>query len=302
MDVPVLVVMPVYNAAKYIQEAIESILDQTFYDFQFLIIDDGSTDGSGKIARSYDDPRILVWEQPNAGPGAAMNRAINYADELKIPYLARIDADDISLPDRLEKQIHLLQKFPKAAACSCNCYYIHADHGEIIGTSTVSTSPWLVQWEVFHGLRGMIQGGCMFRTQPLAKMDGYRSQFPQAEDTDVFIRLGENFDLINAKDFLHKIRLRPDSLSVKDARKNILYHIYALDCRDRRRNGVPEQDFTSFKKAPGLLVKYKLWREVTVLKLWRTGMGRGGFINVLAAGLVDPRRAIIRFLRKIFVS
>ncbi len=93
--------MPVYNGAKYLNEAIDSILKQTFSDFEFLIIDDGSTDQSIDQIMLYDDPRIrLVENKNNLGQSETLNKGINLAT---CKYIARMDQDDISMPERLER-------------------------------------------------------------------------------------------------------------------------------------------------------------------------------------------------------
>ena len=104
----VTVLMPVYNGEKYLHEAIDSILNQTFTDFEFLIIDDGSTDNSLKIINSYQDPRVRLFQNfTNQGIAYSLNSGIDIA---KGEYIARMDCDDISLPERLEKQINYLEK------------------------------------------------------------------------------------------------------------------------------------------------------------------------------------------------
>lgn len=109
----VTVLMPVYNAEKYIREAIESILAQTFTNFEFLIIDDGSIDNSVEIVRSYTDPRIkLVQNDGNFGITYSLNRGIRMS---RSELIARMDADDISHPERLERQISYLEQFPDCA-------------------------------------------------------------------------------------------------------------------------------------------------------------------------------------------
>lgn len=101
--------MPVYNGEKYLHEAIDSILNQTFLDFEFLIINDGSTDNSALIIKEYSDPRIIYYEQVNQGLAGTLNHGIGLS---KGEYLARQDQDDISLPDRLEKQVDFLEAHP----------------------------------------------------------------------------------------------------------------------------------------------------------------------------------------------
>jgi glycosyltransferase involved in cell wall biosynthesis len=231
-----------------------------------------------------------------------MNRALDYARQEGIPYLARMDADDLSHPQRLEIQLALLEERPGAAACSANCIYIDADRGTAIGTSTVSAAPWLVRWEVLHGLRGLIQGACLFRSAALAEAGGYRPQFRRAEESDVFMRLAERFELANAREYLYQIRLRPDSLSMGDVHSNTLYQFYALDCSIRRRQGRPERDFAAFQADPGPGMRWRIWREERVLRLWRAGMGRGGTGRRLLAALLDPRRGVVRLLRRLDVG
>ena len=103
------VALPVYNGMPYLVPAVESILSQTLQDFRFLIIDDGSIDGSADYLDSLDDPRVTVIHQENRGLGATLNRAIELCDT---EYLARMDADDVSHPDRLERQLLHMESHP----------------------------------------------------------------------------------------------------------------------------------------------------------------------------------------------
>ena len=105
------IIMPAYNAEKYIGEAIESILSQTYTDYEFIIINDGSTDKTEKIIRSYDDSRIVYLEnEKNSGIVVTLNKGLDYATG---EYIARMDADDISVNNRLEKQVAYMEKNKK---------------------------------------------------------------------------------------------------------------------------------------------------------------------------------------------
>lgn len=105
------VVMPAYNAGKYIREAIESVLDQTFTDFEFIIINDGSTDCTKDIIMEYDDPRIVILEnEKNSGVVVTLNKGL---DAAKGEYIARMDADDIAVPKRLTIQTEYMDKHPE---------------------------------------------------------------------------------------------------------------------------------------------------------------------------------------------
>src|ERR1700749_3368895 len=98
-DPKITVLLPAYNAEKYIAKAICSVLAQTFTDFELLIINDGSTDDTEKIIRSFDDSRIVVINQENKGVSAGLNVGLAHA---RAPYVARFDADDICMPNRLK--------------------------------------------------------------------------------------------------------------------------------------------------------------------------------------------------------
>jgi len=109
------VLMPVYNAGNYLKDAINSIIEQSFTDFEFIIIDDGSTDESVSIIKSYDDKRIkLIENGENIKIIATLNKGISLA---RGKYIARMDADDISLPERLEKQIAYMESNPLVGLC-----------------------------------------------------------------------------------------------------------------------------------------------------------------------------------------
>ena len=112
------VIMPVYNGEKYLREAIDSILTQTYADFEFLIIDDGSTDASPQIVRSYNDLRIRFYQnERNMGVAATLNRGLDLASG---EYIARMDADDISLPQRFVRQIAYFDRHPEYGICGSN--------------------------------------------------------------------------------------------------------------------------------------------------------------------------------------
>jgi glycosyltransferase involved in cell wall biosynthesis len=128
------VVMAAYNAERYVRQAIDSILSQTFTDFEFLIVNDGSTDSTKEILEQYLDPRIRVLDQSNQGCASARNHAINLA---KGKYIAIMDADDVSLPDRLKKTVAYLDQHPEVVLVGGSYIVKH----EITGVETVIRTP-----------------------------------------------------------------------------------------------------------------------------------------------------------------
>ncbi|MCX7772823.1 MAG: glycosyltransferase [Clostridia bacterium] len=121
------VVMPVYNGAAYLREAIESILNQTYGNFEFIIIDDGSTDDSCEIIRSFQDTRIIyVKNEHNLGISASLNKALGLA---KANYIARLDCDDIASPNRLEVQLRYMKKNQDIGICGSWVQYFGIKKG-----------------------------------------------------------------------------------------------------------------------------------------------------------------------------
>ncbi len=118
------VVMPAYNEERNIRNAISSVLAQDFEDFEFIIVDDGSTDSTSEIIESFDDKRIIyIKNKTNIGVTRSRNRAL---DEAKGKYIACLDADDTCTPDRLKKQVAYMESHPHCVLCST---YSDCDHG-----------------------------------------------------------------------------------------------------------------------------------------------------------------------------
>lgn len=289
--------MPVYNAMPYLPRAIASILQQTHATFTLLVVDDGSTDGSYEYVAGLGDPRIVLVQQNHAGPSKAFNKALVYAIQNKFLFMVRTDADDISMPERIEKQIFTLQNNPGIAAISCNCLYMD-EQENVFGSSTVPVSPALVRWEIQHGLRGLIQGASAFRTSALAHIGGYNEEFPQAEDTDLFMRLSEHFVLSNLPAFLYRIRVHKNSLSNRNLPKNILYHLYAIRCHKDRIRGRRVKTFQVFIDNLSVSEKISYYQEFILLKMWKTGMENSSLSYKFLAALASPKRLLARVMRQ----
>jgi len=130
MPPEVTVLMTVYNGEKYLRESMDSILNQTFMDFEFLIIDDASTDASCNIILSYNDPRIrLIENEKNVGQAESLNRGLEKA---KGKYIARMDQDDICLPQRLRCQLDVMEQNPNVGVCGTFAQFIDSNSKDII--------------------------------------------------------------------------------------------------------------------------------------------------------------------------
>lgn len=203
------VLMPVYNAEKYLRGAIESILDQTFADFEFLIIDDGSTDKSLNIINSYNDPRIkLIRNTKNLGIIKTLNRGLSLA---KGVYIARMDADDISTQDRLEKQVNFMDDHLEIGVCGS--WVKIFTHFKFLGyVIKLPTNPEDIKLDLRR--RNVIQHPSVILRKSLFDEFGlrYLNNFRHAEDYDLWVRASKLFPLANLPEVLLYYRYSPKSV------------------------------------------------------------------------------------------
>ena len=202
-DPKISVVMSAFNAEKYIALSIESILNQSFRDFEFIIWNDGSTDGTEEIVLSYKDDRIKYFSNINTGTGEASRLACLKA---RGKYIARMDADDISYPDRLMKEYEYMESHPKCVVVSSAVDYIDED-GEFIGTTLPYT------WSKILHTGFMINNpASMFRRDAYLKTGGYFNILG-AEDANLWTRMVKYGDFHNIMHPLIKYRIVTGSMS-----------------------------------------------------------------------------------------
>jgi len=206
----VTVLMPVYNGEKYLREAIDSILGQTFADFEFLIINDGSTDGSLEVLRPYSDPRVrVVGNEKNLGLVATLNRGLALA---KGEYVARMDCDDISLPKRLEKQIAFMDAHPEIGICG-TWVKTFGNTNDI--TIRFPTDPDKIRCVTFFN--SCVSHPSIVMRSAALKMHGisYDPAYCHAEDYALWVEALQHFDLANIGEVLHLYRQHPDQVTVR---------------------------------------------------------------------------------------
>jgi glycosyltransferase involved in cell wall biosynthesis len=183
----VTVLMPVHNGGCYLREAIESILRQSLKDFEFLIIDDGSQDESVAVVKSYRDERIrLIENGRNLGLIATLNRGLQMA---RGEYVARMDADDISLPRRLERQLEYMERHPDVSVISS--YYRYMDsNGRPFRTVKGDVKDCHISFRMYvEGYNPVCHPAAMFRIKMIREQGGYNREFAHAEDGALWFRL-----------------------------------------------------------------------------------------------------------------
>ena len=198
------VVLPVYNSEQYLGETIESILTQTFHDFELVIVDDESTDSTpqilGRIARS--DHRVTVLSRHRTGIVGARNDGMNVA---RGEFIACMDHDDVMMPDRLQRQVDYLGKHPKCVAVGGFGLLIDPD-GDPLIERRLPIDHQDIEEELFRGINPLIQPSVTIRRESIIAIGGYREESNFAEDYDLFLRLSDLGQLVNLPHVLVKYR------------------------------------------------------------------------------------------------
>lgn len=214
----VTVLMSVYNSEIYLPEAIESILNQTFNDFEFLIINDGSKDKSLQIIEKYakQDNRIRIISRPNKGLVASLNQGISLA---KGEFLARMDSDDISLPSRLEKEVIYLDSHPEVSLIGSN-YIVMDEKGKQLVTTNIFTHPDdLKVAQVTCNQYG--HGSIMARLKVLKRLGGYDSSVGHVEDYHLWTRISRVEDIANFEEPLYIYRRNSEGVTQQNLKLQI---------------------------------------------------------------------------------
>jgi glycosyltransferase involved in cell wall biosynthesis len=227
--------MPAFNAERYIALAVESVLSQTFADFEFIIIDDGSTDATRSILESYAarDTRVRLVSRPNTGYATALNEAIGLA---RGEFVARMDSDDVSDGRRFERQVTFLWENTNVVAVGGQAWTIDSDGDRIGEYGWRSLDHETIDGHHLAGGDAMIiHPSAMIRRSALNQVGGYRTEFEPAEDLDLWLRLAEIGGIANLGEHVLEYRLHLQSVShTRFARQASLAQTAANESRARR--------------------------------------------------------------------
>lgn len=222
------VILPVYNGALYLREAVDSILNQSFSDFELIIIDDGSKDNSAEIISSYTDPRIRFYRQENIGLAATLNRGIGLASG---SYIARQDQDDISLPERLARQVEFLQS--------------HPDYGMVGTWATILEGTEPCRRDHRHPANDLqlkfallfdnpfVHSSVMLRRSIFEEVGSYSTdpERQPPEDYELWSRIARHSKVANIPELLHVYREIPQSMS-RDGHNPFLRHVMQINAEN----------------------------------------------------------------------
>lgn len=217
------VIMSVHNGEKHLLEAIRSIQRQTYNNFEFIIVDDASTDSTPAILDGIDDPRIRVFRnQCNIGLTRSLNKALKHC---RGEFIARMDADDFSIPHRLASQSAYLENNPSVVLVG-SAYYVMNDEDAIVAMVDVLTDP----DDIYNDLirqNWFGHGSVMIRKSCLCSVGGYDEEFIYAQDYDLFLRLSETCKLANIAEPLYLWRKSQQGISLQKAQEQKYFAMLA---------------------------------------------------------------------------
>ena len=261
------VLMPAYNAGRYVREAVESVLAQAFTDFEFLIINDGSTDETAAVLSSFSDSRIRVISRENRGLIASLNEGIALA---RAPLIARMDADDVCLPQRLQRQMDFLSANPDHVLVGSDVVYTDREGRTIMTISAGGHTDAEIR-EGFYRRSPIFHPTVLVQKAVLEAAGGYPAGALLFEDWLLWGRVMEHGKAAVLPEVLLRVRLNPESVTVDEKWRGPEFsEIRARSLRQgfvsepdaqRLKEILSSQDFKSFKEAAYyvLIGKKYLW-------------------------------------------
>ncbi len=260
------VVMPAYNAQQYVLDAVASIVEQTLIDWELVCVDDGSTDATPEILQwmAQQDPRIRVVRQENSGIVDALNRGCASA---RGPLIARMDADDIALPMRLERQVEWFRRFPECVAAGTSILEIDADGDPLRQTHLPGTHR-QIERRLLARETGLFHPTVMMRAEAWRAVGGYRRQYQWVEDHDLWLRMAQRGTLMNLRAVLLAYRQHGSSVcwSRAEQRRELMNQLLREAHQVR---GLP--------LSPGAMAAMSVRRSAAGPGKWARTAARGGF-------------------------
>lgn len=233
--------MAVYNGAEHLAGTLDSVLDQQDVDLEFIVVDDGSTDGTADLLSAYgrQERRLRCVRQTHAGLTQALIRGCGFA---KAEFIARQDCADRSLDGRLSRQVALLRRRSDAVLASCGTRFLSPDGDflyEIMQAEDEAADGFsTLDWQKLRG--PSIHGTTMFRRCDYEAVGGYRAQFRVAQDLDLWLRFAERGNHVPIDEVLYEARFATNSITARARSRQVQAARLGLECARRRRAGLDE--------------------------------------------------------------
>ena len=247
MSVPMItILMPAFNARKYIRAAIESVLQQSFTAFELVIVNDGSTDDTKEIVETFTDPRIRLLNQTHGGVSGALNTGLAVA---KGKYIARFDADDICYADRLEKQFVFLEMNPSYVIVGSDAEYM-MENGEYLFHFSCIGHEHDALLDKLYFYCPFIHSSVMYLKEAVLKAGGYSPAAHNFEDYLLWTQLAQYGKLYNLPETLIRIRFNPASVTIDEKWRGQRF-------RELKRNAIKRGSITEKESAEILSIIQK---------------------------------------------
>ncbi|MEZ7913420.1 glycosyltransferase [Macellibacteroides fermentans] len=263
------VLLCTYNDEKYIREAVASILDQTYPYFEFIIVDDGSTDCTNKILKEFFDPRIILIEKKNTGLTDSLNIGFSHC---KYDWVARMDGDDISYSDRFEKQVKLIRH--DIAVIGGQCTYIDSE-GKKIRKSKLEITHKEILNNSLNGYTAHIHPTVLINKKLYFKVGGYDKYIYAAEDLDLWLSISHYGQLMNLKDELIYYRIHDQKIS-STKRKEQFFNCQIALLKYKRKvyRCLTLNEYTEMGKVVEKSFIYKLGLFFNLKSVYKKGISR----------------------------
>lgn len=221
------VITPTFNRGHLIGEAIQSVLEQNSRDFEIIVVDDGSTDGTADVVKSFSDERVKYIYQENRGRSNARNHALNIAAGR---YIAFLDSDDLYLPGKLELQVAYLDTHPEVGMVYTSAYCMNEEGTLLSDSYRASVSGWIYKDIAFYVPVTITMPTAMARLEVFDRVGGFDEKMERFEDTDMWRRIAKAFPIGAIPDFTCKLRTHGgNALAGQDPRKIEAAVTYYID-------------------------------------------------------------------------
>ncbi|WP_158538123.1 glycosyltransferase [Corallincola holothuriorum] len=292
MAVSVSVIIPAYNREAYIEETINSVLYQTFQNFELIVVDDGSTDNTRNILESFDDERISILEHPgraNKGQSAAINLGLKHA---KGEFIAILDSDDYWLPEKLEIQVAYLQQHNDIGLVYANGTAVDPNRNHLYPIYNEDHRECSDPGRVLKDCYFFVPTNSLVRSEVIRKVGEFDESLRAAQDHDMAIRIAETTKLAYINTPLFAYRRHPESISSTRAHIRWQNGFYILDKAIRRFN------------YPSNIIRSR--KAVLHFRLYQCRKRNGQFLSaighLLTAGYLDPARSVRVLCRKELIT
>jgi glycosyltransferase involved in cell wall biosynthesis len=282
----VTVLLPVHDGERYLAGAVESILAQTFSDFELLAIDDGSRDGSAALLERYArrDPRVRLVRRAHAGLVETLNAGLDLA---RGALVARMDADDVALARRLELQVARLDRNPDLV-CVGGAYEVIDAKGRRIDLVRPPEAPEQILAAALEGRSPICHPAALYRRAQVLAVGGYDVAAPVAQDYDLWLRLMDVGRLANLADVVLRLRYHARSVSEREQAKQMAYTSRICEAARRRRGlSGPPPPLRPWRPLPDRLSR-QAFALAWCRSAWRLGERRTALAYAVRAALLQP--------------